>query len=49
LDGVGLFAMGTASLKPKNLQTMMLITQQKRIKRSTDMVSRPKNLKFKLG
>ena len=46
LDGVGLFAMGTASLKPQNLQTMTLITQHKPINRSTDMVSRPKNLKF---
>ena len=39
LDGVGLFAMGSASLKPQNLQTMTLITQHKPIERSTDMVS----------
>ena len=38
LDGVGLFAMGTASLKPQNLQRMTLITQHKPIERSTDMV-----------
>ena len=34
LDGVGLFAMGSASLKPQNLQTMTLITQHKPIERS---------------
>ena len=42
LDGVGLFAMGSASFKPQNLQTMTLITQRKLIERSTDMVSWPK-------
>ena len=30
LDGVGLFAMGSASLKPQNLQTMTLIAQHKK-------------------
>ena len=38
LDGVGLFAIGIASLKPQNLQIMTLITQHKPIERSTDMV-----------
>jgi len=49
LDGVGLFAIGIASLKPQHLRTMTLITQQKLIERSTDMVFMTKNLKFKLG
>jgi hypothetical protein len=33
-----LFAIGTASLKPQNLQIMTLITQHKPIERSADMV-----------
>jgi hypothetical protein len=48
-DGVGLFAIGTASLKPQHLRTMTLITQHKPIERSTDMVFMTKNLKIKLG
>ena len=43
LDGVGLFAIGGASLKPQHLQTMTLITQHKPIERSTDMVFMTKN------
>jgi hypothetical protein len=35
-DGVGLFAIGIATLKPQHLQTMTLITQHKPIERSTN-------------
>ena len=37
-DGVGLFAIGIATLKPQHLQTMTLVTQHKPIERLTDMV-----------
>ena len=37
LDGFGLFAIGTAKLKPQHLQTMTLLTQHKPIERSADM------------
>ena len=43
-DGVGLFAIGTASLKPQHLRTMTLITQHKPIERSTDMVFMTKKI-----
>ena len=44
LDGVGLFALGTASLKPQHLRTMTLITQHKPIERATDMVFMTKTI-----
>ena len=37
-DGVGLFAIGIATLKPQHLQTMTLITRHKPIGRLIDMV-----------
>jgi hypothetical protein len=37
-DGVGLFAIGIATLTPQHLQTMTLVTQHKPIERLTDMV-----------
>ena len=43
-DGVGLFALGTASLKPQHLRTMTLITQHKPIERASDMVFMTKTI-----
>ena len=43
-DGVGLFAFGTARLKPQHLERLTLVTQYKPIERSSDMVFMKKNV-----
>ena len=42
--GVGLFASGTARLKPQHLQRLTLATQHKPIERSIDMVFMKKDV-----